>query len=71
MWSDRNLTSYTGNVMLLAGHLYGVDKPGILKGVEWESGEERWAQRGFDEFGTLIAADGILLVQPAKAACSP
>lgn len=40
-----------------------MDSKGILKCVDWNSGKERWIQRGFDERGTLIAADGQLLVQ--------
>jgi outer membrane protein assembly factor BamB len=44
-----------------------VDKTGILKCLDWKSGEERWAQRGFEEFGTLIAADGKLVIQSGKS----
>lgn len=58
---------YTGNVVLLAGHFYGVDKTGILKCLDWQSGEERWAQREFEEHGTLIAAEGRLIVQSGKS----
>jgi len=66
LWSNRNLSTYTGNVVLLDGHLYGVDKTGILKCLDWRTGEELWAQRGFEEHGTLIAADGKLIVQSGK-----
>jgi outer membrane protein assembly factor BamB len=66
-WNSRKLSTYTGNVVLLAGHLYGVDKTGILKCLDWETGEERWAQRGFEEYGTLIASDGKLIVQSGKS----
>lgn len=66
VWSNRKLSTYTGNVVLLAGHLYGVDKTGILKCLDWQTGEERWAQRGFDEHGTLIASDGKLILQSGK-----
>ena len=67
VWSNRKLSTYTGNVVLLADHLYGVDKTGILKCLDWQSGEERWAQRGFEEHGTLIAADGKLIIQSGKS----
>lgn len=67
VWRNRNLSTYTGNVVLLDGHLYGVDKTGILKCLSWETGEELWAQRGFEEHGTLIAADGRLVVQSGKS----
>jgi len=67
VWSNRNLSTYTGNVVLLGGQLYGVDKTGLLKCLDWQSGEERWAQRGFEEYGTLIAAEGRLIVQSGKS----
>lgn len=67
VWSNRNLSTYTGNVVLRAGHLFGVDKTGILKCVSWETGEEQWAQRGFEEHGTLIAAEGRLILQSGKS----
>ncbi|HZJ15180.1 MAG TPA: PQQ-binding-like beta-propeller repeat protein [Chthoniobacteraceae bacterium] len=67
VWSNRKLSTYTGNVVLLADHLYGVDKTGILKCLDWQNGEERWAQRGFEEHGTLIAADGKLIIQLGKS----
>jgi outer membrane protein assembly factor BamB len=67
IWNNRRLSTYTGNVVLLGGHLYGVDKTGILKCLDWQTGEERWAQRGFDDHGTLIAADGKLIIQSGKS----
>lgn len=67
VWSNRNLSTYTGNVVLVSGYLYGVDKTGILKCVDWQGGEERWAQRGFEEHGTLIAAEGKLIIQSGKS----
>jgi len=65
-WSNQHLSTYTGNVVLIQGHLYGVDKTGLLKCVDWETGAERWAQRGFGEHGTLIAAGGRLIVQSGR-----
>jgi len=62
-WSNASLSTYTSGIVLLGGHLYGVDKSGLLKCVEWETGRERWSQRGFGEHGTLMAAAGKLLVQ--------
>jgi outer membrane protein assembly factor BamB len=43
--------------------VYIVDSNGILKCIDWNSGKERWARRGFDERGTLMAADGKLIIQ--------
>jgi len=57
------VASYTGSAVLLDDHLYLVDSKGILKCVDWNTGKESWVQRGFDERGTLIAADGKLIIQ--------
>ena len=62
-WSTNRVASYTGSAVLLDGHLYLVDSKGILKCVDWNTGKENWVQRGFDERGTLIAADGKLIIQ--------
>lgn len=66
-WSNAHLSTYTSLIVLLDGHLYGVDKSGMLKCVEWESGREKWFQRGFGEHGTLMAADGKLLIQTGRS----
>jgi outer membrane protein assembly factor BamB len=65
-WSNRNLACYTGAPVLVGGHLYGVTVPGLLRCVEWETGKERWAERGFGDHGSLIAADGKLIVQASS-----
>jgi outer membrane protein assembly factor BamB len=62
-WSNNKLSVYTGCCVYLDGFLYGVNKSGILRCLDWERGEERWAQRSFGEHGSLMAADGKLLVQ--------
>jgi outer membrane protein assembly factor BamB len=62
-WSTNRIAGYTGSAVLLGQHLYLVDAKGILKCVDWNTGHEQWVQRGFDERGTLIAADGKLLIQ--------
>jgi outer membrane protein assembly factor BamB len=62
-WSTERLAGYTGAAVLLDEHLFMVDAKGILRCVDWTSGRETWSQRGFDQRGTLIAADGKLLIQ--------
>lgn len=62
-WSTNRVAGYTGCAVLWNGHLYLVDSKGLLKCVDWNTGQESWMQRGFDERGTLIAADGQLLIQ--------
>jgi hypothetical protein len=66
LWSSARLPIYTGGSVLLDGHLYAVSRSGVLKCLSWESGAERWAQRGFGKHGSLIAADGTLLVQASE-----
>ena len=62
-WSTNRVAGYTGSTVLVDGHLYLVDSNGILKCVDWNTGQEKWIQRGFDERGTLIAAADKLLIQ--------
>jgi outer membrane protein assembly factor BamB len=66
-WSNNHLASYTGGGVLLAGHVYAVDKRGILKCLDWATGDLVWQQRGFGGFGALTAADGKLLIQTSDS----
>lgn len=66
-WSTNRVASYTGSAVLLDGHLYLVDSKGILKCVDWNTGQEKWVQRGFDERGTLIANVAGSLREPSAA----
>jgi outer membrane protein assembly factor BamB len=66
-WANATLSTYTSGLVLLDGYLYGVDKTGLLKCVDWRTGEEKWFQRGFDNHGTLIAADGRLILQTGRS----
>lgn len=62
-WSTNRVAGYTGSAVLLEDHVWMVDSKGILKCVDWNTGDVKWMQRGFDERGSLIAADGHLLIQ--------
>jgi outer membrane protein assembly factor BamB len=62
-WTTNRVAGYTGSAVLLGTHIYLVDSNGILKCIDWNTGKEIWAQRGFDERGTLIAAEDKLIVQ--------
>lgn len=66
-WSTNRVAGYTGAAVLLGGHLYLVDGNGILKCVNWNTGEVAWNQRGFGERGTLIASDGKLILQTGES----
>ena len=65
--SNRAFACYTGGCVLTNGHLFGVTRNGILKCLDWETGKERWAQRGFGEHGALITADGKLIIQSSRS----
>lgn len=62
-WSTSRVASYTGAAVLLEDHIFLVDARGLLTCLDWSTGKEKWSQRGFDERGTLIAADGKLILQ--------
>jgi outer membrane protein assembly factor BamB len=62
-WASKSLPCYTCCPVLVDGHLYGVSPPGFLKCIDWATGKEKWGERGFGDFGSLIAADGKLIVQ--------
>jgi outer membrane protein assembly factor BamB len=61
-WANRLLPCYTGGVVLVGGHVYGVTKVGLLKCVDWATGKEKWSQREFGGHGAISAADGKLFV---------
>ena len=53
--------------LLIDGHVYGVHYQGALKCLDWNTGQVKWPQRDFGRHGTLVAADGKLLVQNSKS----
>jgi outer membrane protein assembly factor BamB len=65
-WMSRRLACYTGSCVLVNGHVFGVTKAGVLKCLEWRTGEEKWARRGFDAHGALMAAGGLLVIQTSE-----
>jgi outer membrane protein assembly factor BamB len=62
-WSNEDLACYTGGCVLLEDCLYAVNQRGILKCLDWDTGRVHWQERGYDERGSLIAADDLLLIQ--------
>jgi outer membrane protein assembly factor BamB len=67
-WRSDSLGSFTSTAVLIGGHLYGINgsafKPAVLelRCVDWKTGQQKWAAKGFGQ-GTLVAAaDGKLLV---------
>lgn len=65
-WANNHLPCYTGTCVLHEGHVYGVSQAGMLKCLDWKTGEERWSQRGFGNHGSLILADGKLIVLASR-----
>lgn len=59
-WRSEVMRNDFGTCVLVNGFLYGFDGTS-LKCVDAASGDERWVKRGYGR-GTLIAADGHLLV---------
>ncbi len=65
-WSNTNLCSYTGCSVLIGDHLYGINRQGRLKCLDWNTGVEKWSQAGFDSHGSLISAEGRLILQSSR-----
>lgn len=66
-WANRRLSCYTGSCVLVGGHLFGVTKAGLLKCLDWKTGAEKWAARGFDGHGALTAVNDRLLIQASQS----
>jgi outer membrane protein assembly factor BamB len=66
-WENANLASNTGQCVLVGDYLYGVGRSsGSLTCLKWDTGERVWKEAGFGEFGTLMAADGKLIIMSSK-----
>jgi hypothetical protein len=61
-WSNPRLRAYLTSPVAVKDHLYGLSKRGDLVCVDLESGKTAWAAPGFGNFGTIVAAQGVLLV---------
>jgi outer membrane protein assembly factor BamB len=62
VWDSPKLSTYTGNAVLVGEHLFNVSKAGLLRCLDWKTGEEIWSERGFGGFGTVSAADGKIFI---------
>jgi outer membrane protein assembly factor BamB len=65
LWRNKNLRTQFNPAVLVGGHLYGIDgnvtQKASLKCVTLDTGEVRWSAADVG-FGSLIAADGKLIV---------
>lgn len=60
IWSERLMRNHFNTSVLVKDHLFGFDN-GTLRCLDAETGERRWAKRGFGK-GSLIAAGELLYV---------
>jgi outer membrane protein assembly factor BamB len=69
VWQNRELRNQFNSSILIDGHLYGIDNDNntraSLKCMEIKSGAVKWTDQGVG-FGSLMAADGKLIVLSAK-----
>jgi outer membrane protein assembly factor BamB len=64
IWENRNMRNHFNSSLVIGGAIYGFDNA-TLKSLDLETGEVRWAHRGFGK-GSLIAVDDRLLVLSVK-----
>ncbi len=60
LWNDRLMRNHFNSSVLVDGFLYGFDN-GTFRCLDADSGERRWARRGFGK-GSLLAAGDLLFV---------
>lgn len=69
IWENKTLKNQFNSSVLINGHLYGIDGDSnsrcALKCVRLKDGQEMWAEKDVG-FGSLMAADGRLIVLSAK-----
>jgi len=59
VYFTKHMKSHHGGYIVLDGHLYGSDDPGILTCLDLATGEVKWADRSCGK-GALVYADGML-----------
>lgn len=66
LWRTKKMKNKTATSVLVDGHLYGFNES-RLTALDAVTGEEKWSVEGYGR-GTLVAADGHLLVQSESCA---
>ncbi|MBM3237793.1 alcohol dehydrogenase [Candidatus Poribacteria bacterium] len=64
IWQNKTMRNHFNSCVLWEGHLYGFDET-TLKCLDFQTGDEKWAQRGLGK-GSLMLADGKLIVMGDK-----
>ncbi len=73
VYHNKSLATHHATAILHQGHLYGFhDRGGILRCIDFASGERKWETRGPGK-GKMIMADGqlIILTESGKLALAP
>lgn len=60
VWKNHRLRNHFNTSVIVGGHLYGFDNA-TLRVVDVETGELRWAMRGFGK-GNVVAAGDLLVI---------
>jgi outer membrane protein assembly factor BamB len=63
VYAGTQMTNHHGGMVLLDGHVYGVDDSGTLRCVEMKTGKIAWTDRCVASKGSLTYADGHLYVR--------
>lgn len=69
LWKNKNLSTFTGSSVLVAGHLFGVNAAGYKKGqqelrcIELGNGEVKWSLPDFGQDSLIAAGDRLLVLK--------
>ena len=66
-WTSKAIMSRMSAPVLVDGNIYATSENGQLTCLDAQTGQAKWSQPGF-AWGTLLAADGVLLVVAANTA---
>lgn len=69
VYFTKNMKNHHGGLILLDGHLYGANDPGILTCIEYETGEVIWQSREPGKC-SILYADGMLYCRDEKGPLS-
>lgn len=65
LWANKEMKNYFSTCVLVGNYLYGFNNT-MLSCMDFETGEVKWRQRGFNR-GSLLAADGKLIIYGERA----
>lgn len=65
LWANKEMKNYFSTCVLVGNYLYGFNNT-MLSCMDFETGEVKWRQRGFNR-GSLLAADGKLIICGERA----